>query len=270
VDVRELATDVRARFEAAIAAWRLADLQPVGGGAIAVVCAATRAGEPVVLKVNPRGHRDDRQLAGEGLALRFWSPSGAAPRLLDTREDGLTLLMERLTPGTALDETGLTWDERLPVLGHLAARLHACAPPPGGCISMHDFVADWRATLAADPALLAELEELAAPADDDVLIHADLHGGNALLHGSEWKAIDPKGVRGDRHADVWALLDPDVPPLPPGPGAAWRRVEAYAAAAGLDPQRAGAWTRVRALAEASWIKDPAWAARLRALADALS
>jgi streptomycin 6-kinase len=104
-------------------------------------------------------------------------------------------------------------------------------------------------------------------------LHADLHGGNALWDGSDWTAIDPKGVRGDRHADIWALLEPDAPPLPADPDAAaetaWSWVTRYATAAGMEAERAGAWTRARAGAEATWITDEAWAARLRALAGAL-
>jgi streptomycin 6-kinase len=228
------------------------------------------AGRRVVLKVSPRGHRDEAQLAGEGVALAFWEPTGAVAQLLGRRDEGLTLLMERLVPGTQLDETGLGWEEQLTLLGGLAAKLHAQAPPAGGLTSMSDFVADCRGALAGEPALLGELEELVRPAADDVLVHADLHGGNALLHGSDWKVIDPKGVRGDRHADVWALLEPDAPPLPPAPDAAWDRVSRYAEAAGMDASRAARWTRLRAHAEARMVTDAGWAARLRARAAALS
>ena len=227
-----------------------------------------------MLKLNPRGHRDDGQLAGEGAALGFWEPSGAVPRLVGTRDGGLTLLMERLAPGTALDESGMSWEERLPVLGTLARRLHAHAPPGGRFISMSDFVADWRVALAGERGLIDELEELVAPAEDDVLIHGDLHGGNALLHGADWKAIDPKGIHADRHADAWTLLEPDAPPLPADPRAAtrtaWARVTRYAEAATLDPARAAAWTRVRAYAEAAMTTDATWSARLRAMGGALS
>jgi streptomycin 6-kinase len=248
------------RFEAAVDHWRLRDPRPLEGGCIALVCAA----EGAVLKLNPRGHREDAQVAGECDALAFWAPTGAVPRLLGSRDDGFTLLMERLEPGTPLNETGAGWEEQLEVLGELAARLHGAGAPGDEFISMSEFCADWPG---------AELERLAAPADDDVLVHADLHGGNALLHATEWRVIDPKGVRGDRHADIWALLEPDAPPLPPDPDAAaataWRWVTRYATAAGMDAERAAAWTRVRAAAEASWITDAEWAAQLRALAAAL-
>jgi streptomycin 6-kinase len=249
--------------------WRLRDPRPLEGGCVALVCAV----EGAVLKVTPRGHRDDAQLAGEGAALAFWEPTGAVPRLLGSRDQGFTLLMERLEPGTPLNETGLGWEEQLVPLGELAARLHAQGDPGDGFVSMSDYCTAWRGALAGEPALLAELERLVAPAGDDVLVHADLHGANALLHGTQWRAIDPKGVRGDRHSDVWALLEPDWPALPADPDeavrTAWSWVTRYAAAAGMDPERAGAWTRVRAAAEAAWIDDAAWAARLRALAAAL-
>ena len=234
-----------------------------------LVCEVEGPDGAVVLKVNPGGHRDVPWLRGEGEALRFWEPTGAVARLLGTRDDGLTLLMERLTPGTALDDTGRSFEERLDVLGGLAAELHARVPAGGGYISMSDFLADGRAALADRPELLEEVDRLLRPGDDDVLIHADLHGGNALRHGNRWKVIDPKGVRGDRHADIWALLEPDAPALPE-PGAAWARVTRYAEAAAMDPRRAGAWTRVRAYMEAAQITDAAWAGRLRDLGAALS
>jgi streptomycin 6-kinase len=164
-----LAADVGERFEAAVAHWRLRDPRPLEGGCIALVCEA----EGAVLKLNPQGHRDDAQLAGEGDALAFWEPSGAVARLLGSRDDGFSLLMERLDPGTPLNETGAGWEEQLEVLGGLAARLHAQGDPGDGFISMSDFYADWRG---------AEVERLVASAHDDVLVHADLHAGNALLH----------------------------------------------------------------------------------------
>jgi streptomycin 6-kinase len=225
-----------------------------------LVCAA----EGAVLKLNPRGHRDDRWVAGEGDALAFYEPTGAVAGLLGQRDDGFTLLLERLEPGTPLDQTALSWEQRLDVLGELAARLHAQGKPRDTFVSMRDFWADWPGP---------ELERLVASADYDVLVHADLHGGNVLLHDTEWRVIDPKGVRGDRHADIWALIEPDAPPLPADPDAAaetaWSWVTRYAEAARMDAQRAATWTRVRAVGEATGITDEAWAGRLRALAAAL-
>jgi len=268
-DPRELAADVRRRFETALEAWQLGDPRPFRAGAVGLVCEAARDGRAVVLKVNPRGHGDEVQLAAEGDALAFWEPTGAVARLLGRRDDGLTLLMERLIPGGALDDTDRSFEERLEILGGLAAELHAHVPARGGFISMSDFLADGRAALAGRPQLIEELDRLVQPSDADALIHADLHGGNALRHGDRWRVIDPKGVRGDRHADIWALIEPDAPALPE-PGAAWARVTRYAEAAGMDARRAGAWTRMRAYMESAQVTDAGWAARLRGIGAALS
>ena len=107
--------------------------------------------------------------------------------------------------------------------------------------------------------------------DDDVLLHADLHGGNVLRDGGGWKVVDPHAARGDRHADVWALLDPLVPAVPDD-ATALRWVAIYAEAADLDPERARAWVHVRAAGEAGDVEpdDPDWAARLRRMAEATS
>jgi len=212
---------VRRRFTAAVDGWGLRDLRWLGEGFVALVCEATRGGTPVVLKVNPGGHRDAVQLAGEPAALAFWEPTGVVPRVFGSRDSGLTTLLERLVPGTPLEGTDIDWEDRLVLLGGLAPALHEARPPADLCLSMSDFTRDWRGALSGEPELLAELDELIASAEDHVLLHADLHGGNVLLHGGGWKVIDPKGVRGDRHADIWALIEPDAPPLP---GEAERRV----------------------------------------------
>jgi streptomycin 6-kinase len=109
---------------------------------------------------------------------------------------------------------------------------------------------------------------------EEVLVHLDLHGGNALKAGDHWKVIDPKGVRADRHADVWALIDPvALESLPEDAGAARataeRWIERYADAAEMDPGRAMDGTRFRARVEAGAADDAAWAAALNRMADAL-
>jgi streptomycin 6-kinase len=281
-DADAIAADVAARRDAALTRWGLADARPLPGGHVAAVLAARRGDERVVLKVNPRGHGDDGQLTGEGAALRFWAPTGAVPRLLASGDDGLTLLMDQVRPGVPLDAGALPWEERLSLLARLAARLHAApGTPPPEAQHLADYARDWRRVLAGGP-LAALLEELIVPRPDDVLLHADLHGGNALRGGDGWVVVDPHAVRGDRHADVWALIDPLAPPLPTDPGVAAARAAAlvagYADAAGLDRGRAADWTRLRARAEALQLdaaddaspEDAAWATRLHRFADALS
>ncbi|HST41478.1 MAG TPA: aminoglycoside phosphotransferase family protein [Conexibacter sp.] len=283
-DLSAIAADVRRRIGRAGDAWALDELEPLPGGHVAFTARGERDGEAVVLKVNPREHPDARDLLAEGEALRFWAPTGAAVRLLDERDDGFTLLLEQLRPGTPLDAAGLAWEERLTTLGRLVARLHRAGTPPASLPRLGgDYADGWRRSLADDTASLAELELLLRPAADDLLLHADLHGGNALRDGGEWRAIDPHALRGDRHADVWALIDPFAPALPDEPRAAAeearRWLALYAPAAELEPERAAAWTRLRARAEALAIdrdgftasdENRAWAARLHRIANALA
>jgi tRNA A-37 threonylcarbamoyl transferase component Bud32 len=222
-DVARMAADVRERSAAAVAAWELTGLRELGRH-VAVVHAAERAGRAVVLKLNPRGHREEAALAQEAEALARWQSSGAVPELIDVRDEGLTLLLEFVPGG---DASGLGFEERLDVLGALAARLHAA---------------------------------------DASLIHGDLHGGNALWDGASWRAIDPKGTPEDRHYDIWALIDPSAPRVPDA-ATARRWIERYAGAASLDPDRAAHFVRARAREVAAEIDDPGWAARLRRMAE---
>jgi streptomycin 6-kinase len=257
-DAAALTADIEERLAAATPAWGLERIQPLDGGVVALTCAAIRHGRPVVLKLNPRGTSDDIQLAGEGDALAFWRSTGAAADLLDQRDDGFTLLLERLQPGDALEDTVSGLEDRLIEIGRLVARLHGAGPPRGSFIHMRDFLPDWETPAGGE----------------EVLTHLDLHAGNVLRAGEGWKAIDPKGVRADRHADVWALIDPlTMEDFPNDPGqaeaTAERWLELYTEAAGMDLGRAREWTRIRASAEAQWVHDDGWAAALRRIADAL-
>ena len=255
-DAAELAADIEERLAAATAVWGLQSIEPLDGGVVALTCAAMQNDRPVVLKLNPRGHRDDRQLAAEGDALAFWSDTGAAVELLDHRDDGFTLLLERIQPGQALDDAGLSAEARLTELGRLAARLHQAGPPPSSFMHIREFAPDW---------------ELPRDGAEEVLAHLDLHGGNALRAGGSWKVIDPKGVRADRHADVWALIDPLMLELLPeshaeAQASAARWIDCYADAARMDPAKTLEWTRIRARAELA--ESGGWPG-LRRMADAL-
>lgn len=270
-DADAIAADARERFAAALAAWELDSPQPLPGGVVGLTCAA---GDRVV-KVLPRLHPEVESMRGEGEALAHWSPTAACPELLDQRDDGMTLLMRRVQPGTTLDDAALRYDDQLDLVGSLVRSLHAAGPPPETMPSLAAYVEPYRRV--RDDALQSELDALLSGGDAPVAVHADLHGGNVLRAGSHWVAIDPKGVRGDRHLDVWLLLCPQAPALPEGAAEARaearRRVVRYASAAGLDAERAAAWVRTIALAEArlsAYSAFSGWTARLRRLATALA
>jgi streptomycin 6-kinase len=260
-DVERIVADVRDRMAAALEAWDIPDAEPLSGGVGALTCAAG----DIVVKVLPRFHPEEAAMRGEAEALVHWRDTGAAVPLLGRRDDGITLLLRRLRPASTLDDRD--YDEQLVIAGELVARLHAAGPPPESLPSIETYVEPYRRL--SDP----ELDRLLAGNDHEVAVHADLHGGNVLRDGDRWVAIDPKGVRGDPHLDVWLLLCPQAPPLPDDNAAAElrRRIGVYCDAARLDPQRAAAWVGVIARAEAVLCADSAfsgWVERLERIAAA--
>ena len=275
--------DVRVRLAAAVEAWGLREVRPLGEGEVAVVLSARALGRDVVVKANPRvaGHTDE--LDGEAAGLAFWAPTGAVVPPLDSRDDGATMLMERVRPGVALRDANRSERATLAELGSLAGRLHAAGPPPAGKflpLGASSLGHRLTAALEGQPEA-AELADLLRPKQDDVLIHADLHSLNALQADGAFKAIDPKPHLGDRHADVFELiLDPFLE-LPQGRrdarALAAERLRRYAKAASLDLERAQTWTRVlarsieqeltRKTSPGDW--ELQWAHRMGRLATAL-
>ena len=233
-------------------AWALIGVEPVGEGQVALVCWASHAGAPVVLKLNPRGHREEELIAAQVSALEFWAPTGSTARVLAQRDAGMTFLLERILPGDSLDDEELVWEEKLVLIARLVGRLHAAAAPPASIPSVADYAALWRDHID-DPAIVGELETLIATTEREALLHGDLHPGNALRGADGWTVIDPTAFRGDPNADIWALICPQAPV----DGRIRDRVELYAAEAGLDLDRALAWARVRAAAECSGWLTPA-------------
>jgi len=241
--------DVRGRLDAAVAAWDLDAVEVLSGGVVALVCGARRHGEPVVVKIHPQVAGSEA-LRFEGDALAFWAHTGAVVGLHDRRDGGFTLLLERLIPGQGLEAIGLGVVDGLSEMGRLAARLHAAGPPPpewglpgpapGPAVSAH-------------PVARPALDRLgdADPCCNEALLHGDLHARNVLLRGTSWRVIDPHGQRGDRHAEVWPLLEASAA-FPAGREGdrrlAWTWVEAYAVAAEMDAERVAAWTSLLARA----------------------
>ena len=275
-----VAEEAQARLDAAVVAWELDGVGVLAGGVVALVCGAIRRGEPVVVKLHPRVAGSEG-LWFEGEALAFWGDTGAVVGLHDRRDDGFTLLIERLVPGDLLEAAGLGVDDTLSELGRLAARLHGAGPPPAGWDLPGP--APGVAAMSAHPMLRDALDRLrdVEPPGHEALLHGDLHARNVLRHGDSWKVIDPHGQRGDRHAEVQPLLEASVA-FPAAPVSdrelAWRWAKAYAGAGDMDPERVAAWTALVARAQACAYdarthceqEEMAWAAGLHRLANALA
>jgi aminoglycoside/hydroxyurea antibiotic resistance kinase len=261
-----------ARAHAAMERWELVDAEPFGSGGVGYVYRARRrSGEAVVLKVEPTASAWAPQ--GADRALAVWARAGLAPRVLAARDDGRTLLLDRVTPGTQLGARTASIDKSFPVIADMARQLRAARRTAADgrfpTISEHAEMDGWRPALRRHrPDAVAELDALLAlPAT--TLIHNDLYQDNLLQAGDRWVVIDPKPVLADPHAECFAFLaaaehvtDAAV-------------VDRYAQAAGLpDPQLLARWVRIRAItitAQRSDSERPTadsarWDAHLQALA----
>lgn len=247
--------------------WKLTLGEELTGGSASVVHAVrTAQGTDAVLKLS-LPHREARD---EALALRSWDGRGAV-RLLDHDRDDFALLLERCDPGTPLTGFPLPEDERLAVMADALATLwSARTPTDAGFESLAEVAAERadevegrmaRLRPPYDPEVIAHgvrlLRTLATGATP-VLLHGDANPGNLLAaRRSPWLAIDPKPMLGDAAYDpVPALLQIGTPPTGPELGT-WlhRRIDAFAARAGLDPSRVADWAVARLVEWALWYAD---------------
>jgi streptomycin 6-kinase len=271
-DWRAVRAATAARAQAAMERWGLRDAEPFGSGAVGYVYRARlTTGEAVVLKVEPIAPSGTPE--GVDRALAVWARAGLAPRVIATRDDGQTLLLELVRPGTQLGAHAPSIEQSFPVIADTARKLRAAgrtnADGPFPTIAQHAETDGWRGALQRrHPGEVAELDALLAlPAT--ALIHNDLYQDNILRAGDGWVVIDPKPVLADPHAECFALLAAaqyvtDVEVL-----------HRYAHAAAMpDPHLLARWVRIRALiatAQRAESADPTpdsaqWDAHLQALA----
>jgi streptomycin 6-kinase len=228
-------------------------------------------GRPVVLKLgvpNP-------ELTSEIAALQHFAGQAVVIPLEADPEIG-AILLDRIEPGDPL--INLQDDERATAIAaHLMTRLHR---QPDENITFLK-IADWGKGLmrlrnifnggtGPFPVSLVDraerlFGELNESQGEQVLLHADLHHWNILSSfRSEWQAIDPKGLIGEREYEAGAWLRNPIPFL-----LDWtdvrrvlqRRVDQFAELLGFDPQRVLAWSQYQAVLSAWWSyeeSDPLW------------
>jgi streptomycin 6-kinase len=221
------------------------------------------AGPGAVLKVLV----PHREAAHEAAALRAWGGGGAV-RLLDEDPDEHALLLEWCRPGTALREAGRPDDEVLDVGADIAVRLWRPVPADAPYERLGNVMAEWadlveeraaRVVVPLDAGLVGEgaalLRDLPRTADDDVLLHGDLHPANLLAAEREpWLAIDPKPVRGDPAFDLPPLVlqTGELLAHPDPAGELDRRLDRVAAATGVDADRIRRWGIARSVEIVVW------------------
>jgi streptomycin 6-kinase len=257
---REWVSRLPALLDECAAHWRLR-VDPPFALTYNYVAPATRDdGREVVLKVG----YPSRELGNEVAALRTFAGRGIAA-LLDDDEARGAFLLERLRPGTGIDQLD---DE---AATSIAARVmrNLWTPPPEEHAFPH--VADWgrgfqRLRAAFDggsgpfpEALVARAEELfaslLASSGPAVLLHGDLHHGNILAaERAPYLAIDPKGVVGEPAFETASFLS-NPQGIARRPGAAAliaRRIDQLTAELALDRARIRGWGLAQAVLSAWW------------------
>jgi streptomycin 6-kinase len=245
------------------ARWSLrvgAPFEP-GGQCSWTAPAAGPGGAELVLKVAFRfGGEEERD---EAAGLRCWDGNGAV-RLIaaSATESEYVLLLERCWPGTPLGQV-LPEPEQDIVVAGLLRRLWARSYPAYPFRPLAQMCAAWAAEFEADYSGLVDPEErldpgvartgialfreLAATADQHVLLCTDLHAENILASQREpWLVIDPKPYAGDPAYDVLQHMLNCEGRLAADPAALADRM---ASLCGLDAHRVRLWLFARAVQE---------------------
>lgn len=193
--------------------------------------------------------RGSRQLA-------WWNGAGAA-RVFELEGDAV--LMERAYGRLSLVEMSLGEhdDEATSVIVKVAAALHRpVASTPPALVSLGEW---FTSLFRAAPSAGRELElaastarRLLATSAEVLPLHGDLHHWNVLDFAGEWRAIDPKGLVGERSFDLVHLLRNPDSATALAPGRLAGRVERVAREASVDRARLVEWALAFAGLSAAW------------------
>ncbi|MFT8803365.1 MAG: aminoglycoside phosphotransferase family protein [Gluconobacter cerinus] len=254
-------TDLSSAATIYMSRWHLAaDGAPVRTASSYLV-PVTRGGSPAMLKVTS----DPDERRGNHL-MRLWDGQGAAAVLEHDRD---ALLLERAVTGRTLADlvyAGLD-DEATRNLCETAGLLHSAS-----LLQQEKMrsLRSWFAELLEPPPNSAEwLKDCAGQAhrllsdpQEQLPLHGDLHHDNVLDFGARgWRAIDPKGLYGERAADFAALfLNPDLAdskrPYAISPQRFGHRIRLVSSHAGIEPVRLLRWIHAWSGLSAVWfIKD---------------
>jgi streptomycin 6-kinase len=210
-----------------------------------------RAGRPAFLKVAT--HPEEKR----GGTLMAWYAGNGAAEVLDHDEDAV--LLERLAGPRSLASMARSGEDEAAcrILCETVARLHAPrpSPPPAAAIPLAQWFAALWPRAETDGGLYDRAaglaRELLAEQTSPVVLHGDIHHGNVLDGGPRgWRAIDPKGLVGDRGYDYAnQLCNPDAATAIAGLS---RRFAITAELSGLSRDRLLAWLIAYLGLSASW------------------
>lgn len=220
------------------------------GGTEAFVAEAVMAdGTEAVLKILiPR----DGDVADHEITVLRLTAGDGCVALLRSDSERHAMLVERLGP--SMFELGVPFEQRLPILSDLAARVWRPAPDAGlrtgadKAAWLAEFIeTTWEET--GRPCAERTIEHALTCAarrqrdhDDEraVLVHGDVHQWNALrARDGGYKLVDPDGLLADAEYDLAILMRED--PVELLDGEPFERAASLATRHGLDATKVWEW-----------------------------
>lgn len=219
----------------------------------------SRSDQPVVLKVVRQP--GDEWRSGEVLEV-----FGAKGTVRVYEHVGGAVLLERLSPGTALVELALSGrdEEATEILARVIGEMSHPRESSKAFVTVEDWGKGFERYLASgDEQIQGDLVTqaqhiymaLCASQRNVRLLHGDLQHYNVLFDaGRGWVAIDPKGVVGEVEYEIGAALrNPyERPELFATARVIERRIKRYEAMLKLDADRTLGWAFSQAVLSAIW------------------
>lgn len=216
-------------------------------------------GEEWVLKVSVPHDEFSREID----ALKHFNGRGSVRLIAANSEEGW-MLMERLLPGTRLVDV-LDEQQVIPIAVSVMQHLWAPVTEPQLFIPLEEWLRSLEKlkTQASLQQLVSKklrdfvirrAKELISNQGEPVLLHGDLHHYNILQHQSEWLAIDPKGIIGEREFEIGAFLRNPLCVVedPQETKEIARNLDLIIELTGFDHQRVLSWCIIQAVLCVCW------------------
>lgn len=209
-------------------------------------------GLPAMLKVA----KTEEEERGNRL-MAWWAGEGTAAVLA---QDGPALLMERAMGRASLADMARSGrdEEATRLICRAANGLHASNKGLPELTRLEDWFADLAPAAIKHGGILvaaaAVARDLLASQPERKVLHGDIHHGNVLDFGKRgWRAIDPKGLLGERTFDFVNILRNPTQDVATTPGRLARHAAFIAEETGLDRNRLLQWTVAFAGLSAAWL-----------------
>jgi streptomycin 6-kinase len=219
-------------------------------------------GRKLVLKVAP-----ELEWAEHEYQALMHSAGHGSVRALAFDRELIALLEERLEPGVSLRDAGVGESESAQTLVDVIGKLRNAPCAARGLPHINAWLmrlgkagsstvsASYRSHLQSARRLSGQLLGSSTRA---TVLHGDLHHGNLLRRGSDWVAIDPKGVVGPEEVEPAAFLRNLRSHLLERRDAVsvlTERTAFISEQLGYQPSRVAGWSYVMSVVAATWARE---------------